>query len=324
MPARQRVPGRRRLDSGRERDRRQCGASAMNLGFDRVPVPNLDFVANKAFHAPSRDAPFAASKTAGLRAGFSVRVGYFRNMANTRSGAPDQAQRAPDQELSARREKFAAAVTLGLREIAQKAGGVRALSDLTGIPVRTLQNFTSERGVQPSPADLALICAATSTPIQALLGIGDGVDLAPDVARSHSSVPIRVAEVRASPGHGSYVADDHDPPYFMDIPRSILEAVGLKPPQARIMEAVGASMQPTINDGDLVLVDISPERRARINDGRVYVFSVADQVYVKRLRRTAAGLMALSDNAELFPEEKLPADQPMTIFGQVLWAGRKL
>lgn len=205
----------------------------------------------------------------------------------------------------------------------REAGGPKALWEKTGIPVRTLQNFVSERNpVQPSPADLALICYATGTPIEALLGmIPSGKT--PELAHGRDSVPIRMAEVRASAGHGSLVVDD-DGSLFMDIPRAILEAAGLRPQQARIMRISGSSMEPTISDSDIVLVDVSPDGRDMISDGRIYVFSVADQVFVKRLRRASQGVFARSDNKDLFPEDELiPRDEPLSIFGRVVWSGRR-
>lgn len=82
-------------------------------------------------------------------------------------------------------------------------------------------------------------------------------------------------------------------------------------------------MEPTIGDGDLLLVDTTKERRIPI-EGRIYVFSVGDALFVKRLRRSANGWMMVSDNRTHFAEEPIPAAAAVTIHGQVVWTGRQL
>jgi phage repressor protein C with HTH and peptisase S24 domain len=47
-------------------------------------------------------------------------------------------------------------------------------------------------------------------------------------------------------------------------------------------------MRTTINDGDLMLVDVSPAA-TEIVEGKIYVFAIADEAYVKRLRRAGGG-----------------------------------
>jgi phage repressor protein C with HTH and peptisase S24 domain len=69
-----------------------------------------------------------------------------------------------------------------------------------------------------------------------------------------------------------------------------------------------------------MLVDISD---STIVEGRIYLFSVGDDVFVKRLRRTGQRILVRADNQELFPgEEPVPDGIPFRVYGRVKWSGR--
>lgn len=132
---------------------------------------------------------------------------------------------------------------------------------------------------------------------------------------------IRTLSIRPSAGAGSYVAPESD--YTVPFPRLLTANLALRPEYARFMHAAGTSMSPTIEDGDWLLVATDPVRRTNIRDGMIYMFSVGDSVYVKRLRRSPRGWMMLSDNST-FSEELIPPAEHFEVFGQVVWVGRKL
>lgn len=73
-------------------------------------------------------------------------------------------------------------------------------------------------------------------------------------------------------------------------------------------------MHPTLNDGDTVLVVENPER---IVDGGIYVFSVRNELMIKRLYRRANGTIVIhSDNEDgrYIDEELTPEDQEREYF----------
>lgn len=91
----------------------------------------------------------------------------------------------------------------------------------------------------------------------------------------------------------------------------------------RLWEASGESMRETIHDGDLLLVDVSPAA-TQIVEGKIYVFSIGNEAFVKRLRRLGDKTIMISDNREMFPEEVVPDHLPMRVYGRVKWTGRTL
>lgn len=82
-----------------------------------------------------------------------------------------------------------------------------------------------------------------------------------------------------------------------------------------VLQARGDSMEPTITDRALVIVDES----AKEPFDAVFAFVLAGEARVKRFRRTADGLMLISDNDRYQPEVLKAEDlKRLQIIGQVL------
>lgn len=83
----------------------------------------------------------------------------------------------------------------------------------------------------------------------------------------------------------------------------------------------GDSMQPTILDGDIVLIDTA-QKDIRQQD-RIWAVSYGDLGVIKRVRRTPKGTyQLLSDNPAVPPVEC--ADGEMHVVGRVIWIGRRI
>lgn len=96
------------------------------------------------------------------------------------------------------------------------------------------------------------------------------------------------------------------------------------PDKLRIMHVQGDSMSPTIDHGDVVLVD---EGKADLVPDRVYVVRKGEEIYVKRFRKAPDALWFMGDNrARDFEDVKVfPGDENgFAVIGRVLWAGKEL
>ncbi len=87
-----------------------------------------------------------------------------------------------------------------------------------------------------------------------------------------------------------------------------------------IIQVDGDSMEPSLKDGDDILVDRSPQRA---RDG-IYVIRMDDMLMVKRLAFGPGGqLSVISDNKQYPSYEGIdPAN--VTIIGKVVWRGEKI
>ena len=81
------------------------------------------------------------------------------------------------------------------------------------------------------------------------------------------------------------------------------------------IEVTGDSMQPTINDGDILLVDRSQTEPL---SGQIFLVHTPDGLIVKRLRRTKGRWMLISDNGGHKPRPVGPDDR---IVGRFVWTG---
>ncbi len=98
-----------------------------------------------------------------------------------------------------------------------------------------------------------------------------------------------------------------------------LRAQGLDPAMLSAIAVAGDSMEPTLRDGDEILVDRTPRG---LRDG-IHVVRVDDAVLVKRLDTGRPGAIALvSDNPAYRPLELAPGD--IEVIGRVVWKSGRL
>ena len=128
---------------------------------------------------------------------------------------------------------------------------------------------------------------------------------------------IRRIDVEASAGAGAFAGDDPSAAPMLLDPR-LVEALRLDPDHAAMLRARGDSMEPTIADGDQIVVD---ERDTRITaTPAIFVLRWEGALLVKRVARTAAGLHVASDNPA-YPPFIAPSAE---IVGRVVWLARVL
>ena len=97
----------------------------------------------------------------------------------------------------------------------------------------------------------------------------------------------------------------------------------IEPDELLLETAVGESMQPTIRDGDILLVDTTDRR---LREFGIYVLRYLDELLVKRVQRKLDGsIILISDNA-VYETERIASDnaRSVEVVGRVVWSGGKL
>lgn len=129
-------------------------------------------------------------------------------------------------------------------------------------------------------------------------------------------------DIQASAGNGR-VALSEEPLEYLAFQAAWLRGRGINPASARILTARGDSMEETIRDGDVLLVDTSIDR---VRDNSIYVVILGDMVLVKRIHgRINGSLQLISDNPR-YPAEEVPKGEvdQLHIAGRVAWYGRSI
>lgn len=126
--------------------------------------------------------------------------------------------------------------------------------------------------------------------------------------------------VHVSAGNG-YAVDTEDVIGRFAFRRDWLSKKVASADAARVITAKGRSMEPTVRDGDILLVDTTPQER--LTDG-IYVLDVEGESRCKRLQQLLdGGLRIHSDNASEFPPQDVPPGRVdlVRVVGRVIWVG---
>ena len=185
---------------------------------------------------------------------------------------------------------------------------------------------TIKRGENPSSEKLAKIASALETTPNWLLGLEEyhpAPDLPPDEVSPPRFVPIRQLDVNAGLGAGGF-PDDHAQPKTFWMPADLIEwQMGGKPDDFVVMETEGQSMEPTLLNGDLVLVD---QRKRNPSNPGLFALWDGFGVVIKWLERVAHSsppkIRLISEN-ERFSTYEVLAEEA-SVVGKVVWFARKL
>lgn len=199
------------------------------------------------------------------------------------------------------------------------------LADEIGVHVNTIGKF--ERGAAvPDLIQLMDIAIATQvTP--AWLGQGEpykknlkdpsGKEMASETEEDLVFVPSY--DIKASAGNGSPVHDELVIGRFA-FRRSWLSRKGLNPQSLAVVTARGDSMEPTVRDGDILLID---RKIDRVTTDGIYLIERDNDLYCKRLqRRFEGGLTIMSDNPRYEAQHLAgEASDALHVAGRVIWIG---
>jgi phage repressor protein C with HTH and peptisase S24 domain len=134
---------------------------------------------------------------------------------------------------------------------------------------------------------------------------------------------IPVYDVRASAGHGALAEAELRSSQIAFEGKWLKKLTASSPSKLSIISVAGDSMEPTLFDGDDVLLDLSDDQ-SRLRDG-IYVLRRDDALSVKRiaLDPSSRKVSIVSDNSA-YPVLHGIERKSLHIVGRVLWVGRKL
>lgn len=98
-----------------------------------------------------------------------------------------------------------------------------------------------------------------------------------------------------------------------------LKAQGLDPRMLSVIEVEGDSMEPTLRDGDEILVD----RTVRPLRAGIHVIRMDDVLLVKRLEAGPAGMLHVISDNPVYARSERAVDE-VSVIGRVVWKGGRL
>ncbi|MEM7071802.1 MAG: S24 family peptidase, partial [Pseudomonadota bacterium] len=133
-------------------------------------------------------------------------------------------------------------------------------------------------------------------------------------------VNIPVYDLAASAGPGSFVDQHQNPSWIEPFSKKFLASLRAHSNELAILFAGGDSMEPTIKDGALLIVDMSANALNLRSDG-IYVIWHDETLKVKRLQFATGYIKAKSDNP-LYDDVTIKNDHHFAIQGRVIWYGQ--
>jgi transcriptional regulator with XRE-family HTH domain len=195
------------------------------------------------------------------------------------------------------------AVSERIKALIEQSGlSYRRLAKKVGVSNVTVRNWAIGHS-EPNREGLEALCEIfgvtpayvmfgdANSPVQTL--VEDGI----------VSIPHVNAEV--SCGHGFLNTDELELIRFVRVSQGFIRRYcpSANVRSLQIMAAFGDSMEPTLHEGDAVIVDISEKKIVR--DG-MYVVRIGEGLFVKRVQVTPEGLRLLSDNKFYEPINTTP------------------
>lgn len=189
----------------------------------------------------------------------------------------------------------------------------RAFGELLGVSESKIQKI--EIGAQRADHEfLSLLSKKTDVDMNWLLNS----DELPPVAdeRPGEFVTIRKLEIEASAGNGTEIASERAGDGYA-FSQKWLSKRGLLPETLSIISVRGDSMEPDLNDGDLVLIDLA---NTDLADGKIYAVQYSGNLFVKRIQYVPGDTVRLvSRNAQYAPIEiKTPEADGVRVVGRVV------
>ncbi len=193
--------------------------------------------------------------------------------------------------------------------IAERGESYAALSRMLGRNAAYLQQFVKRGSPRRLDERDRTLLARYFGVAGAVLGGPDAVEL----------VPVPRLDIGASAGPGR-IADD-GAVRQMALDPALLRRLGVRAAAASMIRVEGTSMEPTLADGDAILID--GDRRRPGSRAALFVLRGPAGVQVKRLRLLGDTIEIASDNPEA-PSPRLHPAAEVDVVGRVVWLSRAL
>ena len=140
----------------------------------------------------------------------------------------------------------------------------------------------------------------------------------PDIRQLPGTRPVAVHRLQAAAGGGALDLDETVKSYAY-FRHEWLSRQGLVADRCSIIGVMGESMEPTLPEGCVILLDRNRRQR---REGRIFVLRTEEGLVVKRAGKGAEGGWQLVSDHPRWPDVPWPDDA--AIIGEVKWMAREL
>ena len=130
-------------------------------------------------------------------------------------------------------------------------------------------------------------------------------------------------KVDASAGHGAVIHSEQIVDHLTFKADWVHNALGVPVASLALINVKGDSMEPTLANGDVILIDMSLNS---FDDSAVYVLRINGTLLVKRVKRNLDGSVLVSSDNAVYPPDVIKGDlvDTLNVVGRVVWCGRRM
>ena len=146
-------------------------------------------------------------------------------------------------------------------------------------------------------------------------------DVTGDLAEGFVQIPRY--EVAASAGGGSLIHSEQIVDHLTFRADWVKNALGVPVSSLVLINVKGDSMEPTLSNGDVILIDMS---KSGFDDNAIYVLRLNGTLLVKRVKRNFDGSVLVSSDNPMYPPDIIKGDlvETLNVVGRVVWCGRRM
>lgn len=203
------------------------------------------------------------------------------------------------------------------------------LADVLGASLSRVKALTTDRAKKLEQSEIKGLVGKLNLNAN-WLATGDGEMFQSPAVKSNSAqsapdgfILIPHYEVQASAGNGSLVHSEQIVDYLAFKADWVRNTLGVAQKDLALISVKGDSMEPSLSNEDLILVDM---RKNRVEDNAIYVLQLDGTLLVKRIQRKLNGdLHVISDNPR-YAIEVVKKDTAigLHVLGRVVWSGRRM
>lgn len=130
-------------------------------------------------------------------------------------------------------------------------------------------------------------------------------------------------DVEACAGHGAVIHSEQIVDHLAFRADWVRHALGVQQSDLALISVKGDSMEPTLSNGDLILLDM---HQGKIEDNAIYALQHNGTLLVKRIQRRMDGSVVVSSDNPRYEAETIGAEGvgALRVVGRVVWAGRRM
>ena len=208
-----------------------------------------------------------------------------------------------------------------LRLIMQQFGSVADLARAVGVSDNAIYKWVTGRG-NPGMLSLVNLAKAAGVSVEWLAtGRGQPLKARPETRTEPSAnlvKPPTVSPRRA--GNKAGLSSPQLVDYLNFKPEWLKRIFNTEVQDVALIEVVGDSMSPTIDDGDLVVADT---RETRFKSDGIYVIRNGDDLSIKRVQREPDGKLTVRSDNQAYHTMTI-APNALNFVGRVLWMGGRV